>query len=771
MGYTWTDAGDKAYSAALKAGKGVDAAYAARDAVNSAPAASTPTKTTTPSSSSSSSSSSGSSGSSSGYSTTISQPAATQTTNSGNPLLASWMGNSYSQVPGTNYYSTNPSNPNSAKYYADGSPVASMGYDNTQAGGTTKFDGYGTAAQFQQAVQAGQSSDSNAIDNLYKSWIANGQLTSNDSIYNKPLTTPISNATTSANFSTRAPALYGTQTGTMVPLAGSKQYDVNDPEFLNMPADQRKQILLADPALMQKELERASKVWFDNDGKDPAKQAAAHAWAEELRQAAAAQQASSNMPTTTTTNPSTGTGSTPSVGAGGVPTGTPVSGVSGVINNNQALTDDLMKKFNDLLNNMNNTNGAAAQQLQATAAQQAQQAFDAKKTQYTDLINSLKSGQSTDLQNLTNDTSLATSNLEDKTFQNWLAARQGVANRGLASSGAASDADTRLLLSRQKDLGSLYNTQANAANNINKSYNDKLTAAQSTLAANNLGQTQADIFSKLFKDSQGSLGDQLKSVTDLLSKQFGYSQVNPADYLKASANLYGTDAKTKVAYDKMDQSDRQFYDKLAQENQKIGIQAMQWQADYGLKSSQIFGQDANGNPTLDAQKFVAEMAMKQQQADEQGRHNRASEGIGWAGVQNSRDSIAAKLQEISLSAAKFDKANEQFGLKFQGDTFKDIISTESKNLLDLRSSLDKSPNNDSIKKQYDSAVNRLNSAMAGLDNLAKTGLGSNYTGGSSTASTGTSETAGLSLSDDYLKNIRITLNNSGSSVTGSESGN
>ena len=544
------------------------------------------------------------------------------------------------------------------------------------------------------------------------------------------------------------------QSGTLTPLASSTQYNVNDKAFQDMPADERKKILLANPTLLQQELDRASKVWFANEG-NPQAQAQAHAWAEELRQDAAKQ------PQQQTQTP-TGDQQPPG----------PLDGVADVINKNQPLTDELMKQWQDLMKGIGGGNTANNAALQQQAQQQAQAIFDQKKTQYQQLIDSLKSGQATDLKNIAGDTTLAESELEDKTFQKWLESRQNVANRGLAGSGASSEADTRLLLSRQKDLGGLYNTQSKAANNINKSYTDKLAAAQASLAGNNLGQTQADIFSKLFKDSQGTMNDQLKAVTDLLSKQFGYSQVNPADYLKASTNIYSTDAKTKVAYDKMDQSDRQFYDKLAQENQKLGIQAMQWQADYGLKSAQIFGQDANGNPTLDAQKFVADMSIKQQQADEQGRHNRASEGIGWAGVQNSRDSIAAKLQSINLQAAKFDKANEQFGLKFQGDTFKDIISTESRNLIDLRGSLDKDPKNESIKKQYDSAVNRLNSAMAGLDNLAKTGLGSNYTGGNNTASTGTSETAGLNLSDDYMKNIRITPNSSGSSsVTDNVFGN
>lgn len=652
------------------------------------------------------------SGSSSSSPSAVTAPAATQTNKGGQAQLPSWMGNMYSNVPGTDYYSTNPSNPNASKYYADGRPVPSVSYDYTQSGGG-KFDGYVSPEQFQQIMNADKTTTqgNQALQQLMESWVKNGQATSNQSIYgNNPTTAPpVGGLTSSSTY--KQPM----QQGTLTPLATTPTMRpgyVKNAEVDNMALEDQLKYYASNPEEAKQEVLRAKGIWEQNKN-NPQAQANASAWAKMMRQAAGIAEDDAAYGSVDPQQPSGGTGGgtqQPVVDPNQQPPG-PLGGVGEVINNNKPLTDELMGYFKDLMNGIGGggTNNAALQQ---QAQQQAQAIFDQKKTQYQQLIDSLKSGQANDLKNVTNQTEQATSELEDKTFQKWLESRQNVANRGLASSGASSEADTRLLLSRQKDLGNLYNTQANAANNINRSYTDKLNSAQATLAGNNLGQTQAEIFSKLFKDSQGSMSDQLKAVTDLLSKQFGYSQINPADYLKNSANIYATNAKTKLAYDKMDQQDRQFYDNLAQQNKELGLKAIQWQNDYGLKAAQIFGQDANGNPTLDARKMAAEMALKREQLDVQRSHNRVTESQGWARINQSDQQMQIKLQDMQNRANQFNAQMQNTAYKDQASALSQIMDTESKNMIDARKVLN---NKNSTKEAIDTATTAYNKAAAKIE--------------------------------------------------------
>lgn len=675
-----------------------------------------------PSSSSSSSSGSTYSPSSSGSSYSTSAP--TQTNQSGQTQLPSWMGNMYSQVAGTDYYSTNPNNPNSAKYYSDGTPVPSVSYSNQQTG--TTFDGYASPEQFQQLMNNNNSGNFAGNNNLFEAWIKANQLTSNDSIYNKPAPVvaknpnDLSNKTAYASTRNEYGNPYGGSTDTWQPSnAATKQmYNVNDPAFLAKPAEERKAILAANPALMEQELKRASDVWFANEG-NPAAQAAAHAWAEELRAAQQQQQAS---------------GSGASQGGGGSGMGSGAiggGGVGAVIDQNKPTTDLFMGELQKILQQMQNPTANTGMVNQAN--QQGQAAFDQKQAQYQQLINSLKSGQASDLKNITNQTDASRQVIEDNTFQKWLASRQSVANRGLGSSGAASDADTRSILARQRDLSGLYNTQNDALNKTNRSYSDKLNEALTSLANNNLSQTQAEMFSKLFKEGQGSMSDQLKAITDLLGKQLGYSQLNPADYLKSATNVYESDARTKLGYAKLDQADKQFYDKLGLDKQKLGMEAIQWQAEYGLKASQIFGQDAEGNPTLDARKMVAELALKREANDQQAAHNRVTEQQGWARIDQADNEMTFKLADMKKRAEQFDAQMQNTAYKDQASALKQIMDVESRNMLNARAILKDKKDDPAATEAYNKAAAKIESTQKILTDISKLPKGTlGDTGGSGT---------------------------------------
>lgn len=159
--------------------------------------------------------------------------------------------------------------------------------------------------------------------------------------------------------------------------------------------------------------------------------------------------------------------------------------------------------------------------------------------------------------------------LEDKYFQNYLAARQGMANRGLAGSGLASDQDTRLLLAKQRDLAGLERDVTNAELDAadwfgsqqmsiaDQEFNAQQTAMQKAQAA------QADSQSK-----------NMQLFGDLIKNLLPYEQAKVADYMKQNQ-----------FYDKLDQNGKQFADDLAYKY---------YNTDANIASKEKIAQNLNG---------------------------------------------------------------------------------------------------------------------------------------------------------------------------------
>jgi hypothetical protein len=695
----------------------------------------------TTSSNSGSSYSGGSSSSSSGSSSSYTSPAKPQTNQQGQAQLPSWMGNMYQQVPGTNYYSTNPSNPNSAKYYADGSPVASIGFDYTQTGGN-KFSGYGSKDQFDQIMNMQNSGSlstpggAKQLQDLMESWLSAGSLTSNDSIYsnyNNNIPTPQTSSTPPPggvnHSSTYTPER---QTGTMVATgAKAPSYNVNDKAFQDKSAEERLEIFRTNPTLAAQEVARAKQVWADN-ASDPARQAAAHAWADQVRAVAGlpadgAEDESSVGTGGGSINPSGGTGGGTNTGGGaGAGTGT------GAIDwtNPNAVLGAIGQSLQGSLGAINNPNNPYWQQQKAASDLEQQNIYNSKVSQYQNLLNSLKTGQQNDLKAITESVDSATNTIEDKSFQDWLSARQGAANRGLAGSGIAREQDTRLLLSKQRDLANMFAEKNKSINDVNRRYTDQINTAQSSLANTNLNSMQAAAFQKLFADSQGSLSDQAKIFADLFGKLSGQNQTSQTDQLKIAADKYATDVKYKYLYDKMDNDTKLDTARLQ----------LDWEK-YGLDVTKVFGQDAQGRPTLDAQKMVAEIQQRAQQMAITAAHNAVVEKQGWARINQTDQDMQIKLQAMVNQTEQFKQrmhldssnaSNAQLGR--QVDTIKSIMTSEGENLRSLRTQLS-SPNlsdsqKASLQAEYSKSLGKIEAAQNSMGEIYKfnTGESVNYSG-------------------------------------------
>lgn len=260
--------------------------------------------------------------------------------------------------------------------------------------------------------------------------------------------------------------------------------------------------------------------------------------------------------------------------------------------------------------------------------------YTQRKSAMENLLSQLTGNQQADLQALQGAQANAENKISDQTFQDWLAARQNLSNRGLAGTGSGfqNDADVRLQMNKQNALGDLYNTVAQQLAKTNANYGEKLANAQQSLSGLNLNSLQQSQFQSMFKDTSANLLDMVKTYAGLAGKQMPYAQTSTSDLLK-----------TQLGYDKLSQQDKQFYDKLGQ--------------DYNLDMTKMMGVDANGNPTLDTQKFIADVKLRQANLDEKIRNNRVTASISSNNAMIKASADAAKLMaQIDNNQAKLKQA-------------------------------------------------------------------------------------------------------------------
>jgi hypothetical protein len=175
--------------------------------------------------------------------------------------------------------------------------------------------------------------------------------------------------------------------------------------------------------------------------------------------------------------------------------------MSQYFNNGQAFSyngqtyDPTAKGFD--LNSILNLSDSEIQQLQDLANQQAKTQNDTQRSALDTLLSQAKNTYNSNLTKVNNDKTDAQQSLENQNFQDYLKSRQSIADRGLASSGLADDANTRLMLNRNQALASLMKQAdaqtSDAKNNFDTTSND----INSKKSALNDASTAATIFQQL----------------------------------------------------------------------------------------------------------------------------------------------------------------------------------------------------------------------------------------------------------------------------------
>jgi hypothetical protein len=527
---------------------------------------------------------------------------------------------------------------------------------------------------------------------------------------------PTSSAPTVTNYASYKPPM---QTGTLVPTSsnaadyadGGKyaSYNVNDQSFQDKTEAEKQAIFASNPTLAAQEVQRAKQVWAENKD-NPERQALAHAWADKVR----------------------GWAGLPADGAESsyTPSVKPTQDIVKDESPEEKFLKGLAERIDQSLKAISDPNSSVWAGQKAAAETQAKAEYDAKLGSYQNLLNSLKTGQKNDLEAITNSLDTAKSDIEDNSFQKWLEARQGIANRGLAGSGLASDADTRLLLSKQKNLANLYNTKSAAINDVNKRYADQINTANTNIAGLNLPAMQAAAFQKLFQDGSKTQLEVAKIYESLLKEKMGNETTANSDAMKYSFEKYQTDKEYAYKYDKLNQDGQV----------KAAQLALDWKK-YGLDVAKVMGVDENGNMTLDARKMVAEISQKAQQMAITQAHNAVMEKQGWARIDQTDKEMDIKLQAMENQTSQFEakmkldksKANDaQLGK--QVDAIKAIMTEEGSNLRSIRTKLDSKDLSDAQKEsltaEYAQSLSKIEAAQNSMGEIYKfkTGKTVQYSG-------------------------------------------
>lgn len=320
--------------------------------------------------------------------------------------------------------------------------------------------------------------------------------------------------------------------------------------------------------------------------------------------------------------------------------------------------------------------------------------------------------------------------LDDKYFQSYLAARQAIAERGLAGSGLSNDSDTRLSLAKQREMAGIEKQMDVAKQDALSRFNDQQQQLdnQQMDYSNQANEKKQGLLSSLYKDALNTASQnqnqKLGTLSDLLKGFAPYNLINQTDVVnnKTKMDIQGMKSKDSAiknlaeyggkTYDQngnlvdsiqKTNQDRNYYASigLMPKTGADGSTTFTATPEFQLKLDQFglqnkdsmaknlglyqVGVDSEGNPvfkqTIDATHLQNEDA-----------HAKAMEGIDWAKVdlqgkgldQQIADSKQRAIQwagnltnednkqKATILASKMDKSNQQVlelaKLKNQGVT-------------------------------------------------------------------------------------------------------
>ncbi len=417
---------------------------------------------------------------------------------------------------------------------------------------------------------------------------------------------------------------------------------------------------------------------------------------------------------------------------------------------------------------------AQQQQQQALAAQQNQ--VNSLRNNYNTQLGQLQTSQNADLAAVDRNFDTAKQQVNDQSFQNYLTARQNVANRGLSGSGIEADQNTRLAMANGQAIAGLQNTVLNQKDQINANYGNQASSVRNNIA-NLLNVTPLESSGTTGGSGSAASGlvkpddTQITASQKLLETLIPYMNATVKDQYDAQL----TGQKNQMSYAIDNEKNRQNlidlfgYDengnvtldtrKLAQTassdsaNQQLKLAELLGYLPDGTSTlasrtasdksaldwSALMGVDPNGNPTFANTKFQNEYALDQWYKQNQIantsrgldiRQYSAEQGAaqGWEKVRIQQQNANTAISRLQLDADKFATSNTRNQFKDQTSQVSTLMKsayTDMNNAMAAMNKYQADPNSAAYKNalnRYTQAQSQYDVAYQALDTLSQAGI-------------------------------------------------
>lgn len=287
--------------------------------------------------------------------------------------------------------------------------------------------------------------------------------------------------------------------------------------------------------------------------------------------------------------------------------------------------DTITQLLQSILNG-NNLPQSIQDQLKQFSQEQANQQITQQQSAQQQLIDEANNQLQSANQHIDANLADQQNQLNNRAFQDYLTARQQMADRGLAGSGLASDQDTRLMLNKQQQMEQLFN-QANAQKgNAQDQATNAIQRAQDAISQLNPQATADKLYQSMYQNAMSDLQKNQTTYADLLKTLMPYGYTT-ADAQAALQNKMYAD----LGFMPDPNHPGQFLPTL--DATKTADQAQHWA-----------NQDSLANAKLD---------LSQQQFQEKSQHDQAMMQYYQDNIQNAsnKNQAQALLDELSHVSA------------------------------------------------------------------------------------------------------------------------
>lgn len=364
--------------------------------------------------------------------------------------------------------------------------------------------------------------------------------------------------------------------------------------------------------------------------------------------------------------------------------------------------------------------------MQNYAQQFAQSQAQQQETSLQNLLNQYQQQYNTSVGTIDNSTAQAKQALEDKYFQNYLAARDDMANRGLAGSGLANDQNTRMLLAKQQDLAGIYQDAATRQADAQGQFNNQADNVYQQMQQINPGLMADTKYQDLYQQAMQNQLQANSTAANFLGNTFGYMFPSQNAAIQAQANMYDSQTKAQASmYNSQLKAATDMFkwtNASADEQIKAQTQAQQ----LGFDMYKFSNLSADQKATIAEKLYQFNNLSAKDQAD---LVNKAQQlGI----MQQNANTSAYNAQTNRLNQQEtvqrdLSTANYQIGqlqngqLRDQASGLQTQLNAASTQLDNARSAYFANAGNPDAKAAYDAAQQNYDRARSGLDTLLKLG--------------------------------------------------